>query len=153
MKRLLLLLCFFSVALTQDDAINALPTSPVKAELNPEHSIARTWNEMLLVAIRNDLARPTVHARNLFHSSALMYDLWRVFEDEAARPYLLGETLNEFDCDFDGFTGEKSDAALREAVSYAMYTLLRYRFAETYEVSTGLEWFMQDLGYDPYAGG
>ena len=151
MKLLLFFLCFFSVALTQDDAINALPTSPVKADIIEEHSIARTWNEMLLVAIRNDLARPTVHARNLFHSSALMYDLWQEFEDDAARPYLLGETLNDFDCTFKGFTGERSDAALREAVSYGMYALLRHRFSETYEVSTGLEWFMNDLGYDPYA--
>ncbi len=45
-------------------------------ELHPEDSIARSWNEVLLTAIRNDFARPTVHARNLFHSSMLMYDLW-----------------------------------------------------------------------------
>mgnify|MGYP005739841065 CR=1 FL=1 len=27
------------------------------------------WNELLLEAIRNDLARPNVHARNLHHFS------------------------------------------------------------------------------------
>ena len=27
-------------------------------------SVAREWNEILLEAIRNDFARPTVHARN-----------------------------------------------------------------------------------------
>ncbi len=41
---------------------------------NAQHSIARQWNEMVLEAIRADFARPTVHARNLFHTSAAMYD-------------------------------------------------------------------------------
>ena len=42
--------------------------------LSQNHSVARKWNEILLQSIRNDLARPTVHARNLFHISAAMYD-------------------------------------------------------------------------------
>ncbi len=33
------------------------------------------WNEMVLEAIRNDLARPNVHARNLHHFSAGQYAL------------------------------------------------------------------------------
>ena len=33
-----------------------------------QHSVARDWNEELLDAIRIDFARPTVHARNLFHA-------------------------------------------------------------------------------------
>ena len=43
-------------------------------------SVARLWNEVLLDAIRNDFARPTVHARNIFHISAAMYDAWAVFD-------------------------------------------------------------------------
>ncbi len=39
-----------------------------------EDSTERLWNEELLGAIRMDFARPTIHARNLFHSSVLMYD-------------------------------------------------------------------------------
>ena len=46
-------------------------------------SVARRWNELLLQAIRNDYARPTVHARNLFHVSAAMYDAWAAFDDVA----------------------------------------------------------------------
>ena len=42
------------------------------------YSVARLWNEVLLYSIRNDLARPTVHARNLFHVSAAMYDAWAI---------------------------------------------------------------------------
>jgi hypothetical protein len=41
-----------------------------------EHSVARQWNEEMLEAIRNDFARPVVHARNLYHTSAAMYDAW-----------------------------------------------------------------------------
>ena len=33
------------------------------------------WNEILLEAIRNDLARPNVHARNLHHFSTGQYAL------------------------------------------------------------------------------
>jgi len=47
------------------------------------YSIAREWNEQVLEAIRNDFARPTVHARNLFHTSIAMYDIWAVFDENA----------------------------------------------------------------------
>ena len=48
---------------------------------SPDHSIARRWNELLLESIRNDLARPVVHARNLFHISAAMYDAWSIWDE------------------------------------------------------------------------
>ncbi|MEM7736636.1 MAG: vanadium-dependent haloperoxidase [Deinococcota bacterium] len=137
----------FGLSQGADDS-NLSFLTPVVADINPEHSIARNWNEMLLTAIRNDLARPTVHARNLFHSSLLMYDLWAVFED-TARPYLLGQTQGDFTCDFAGYQGERSDEALREAISYGMYTLLDYRFYRVFDVVLGLEIFLSNLGYDP----
>ena len=43
-------------------------------------SVARRWNEVLLEAIRNDYARPTVHARNLFHFAAAIYDAWTLYD-------------------------------------------------------------------------
>ena len=52
-----------------------LATVPAAAQL----SVARQWNDELLDAIRNDLARPTVHARNLFHVSAATYDAWAAY--------------------------------------------------------------------------
>ena len=55
-----------------------------------KQSIARKWNEVILQSIRNDLARPTVHARNLFHISAAMYDAWAVFDNDA-KPYYLNQ--------------------------------------------------------------
>ena len=51
----------------------------LKENINPSdttHSIARKWIDILLESIRNDFARPPVHARNLFHISAMMYDIF-----------------------------------------------------------------------------
>ena len=45
-------------------------------------SVAHDWNEILLEAIRNDFARPTVHARNLFHHSIIAYDAWAAYEPQ-----------------------------------------------------------------------
>ena len=53
--------------------------SLIATQLQGQHSVARDWNEELLNAIRNDFARPTVHARNLFHSAVAMYDSWAIF--------------------------------------------------------------------------
>jgi len=46
-----------------------------------QYSTARVWNEMVLNAIRNDFARPTVHARNLFHTSVAMYDAFAAYDN------------------------------------------------------------------------
>ncbi len=62
--------------------------SPVADE--PEWTVARRWNEVLLNAIRRDLPAPTVHARNLFHTSAAMWDAWAAYDQEAAG-YLVTE--------------------------------------------------------------
>ena len=46
-------------------------------------SVARVWDEALLDAIRRDVPAPTVHARNLFHTSAAMWDAWAAYDPEA----------------------------------------------------------------------
>ncbi len=93
-----------------------------------QHSIAREWNELLLQSIRGDFARPTVHARNLWHSSILMYDLWAVFDDEA-ETYFLGKDIGGFSCNFTSFpTPSDIEAAREEAISFAVYRLLVHRF-------------------------
>ena len=68
-------------------------------ELAAQQSVARQWNETLLDAIRVDFARPTVHARNLFHTAIAMYDAWAVY-DEVADTYFLGKTLGGYTCAF-----------------------------------------------------
>jgi hypothetical protein len=122
------------------------------AQHAPSHSVARLWNEALLQSIREDFARPTVHARNLFHASILMWDSWAAYDD-AAQPYLLGGTPHGFVCAFDGVPAPTDVRSAREeAMSYAVYRLLSHRF----ELSPGREaaharfdQLMSELGYDP----
>ncbi|MCB0608364.1 MAG: T9SS type A sorting domain-containing protein [Lewinella sp.] len=119
--------------------------------LRAQHSVARLWNERLLDGIRTDLARPTVHARNLFHTSVAMYDAWAVYSPNA-EPYLLGKTVHGFSCALKPFPAPADvKAAQDEAVSFAVYRLLKHRF----ENSPGKENFykeidflMDSLGYD-----
>ena len=100
-----------------------------------QQSVARQWNEVLLEAIRNDFARPTVHARNLFHISAAMYDAWAVY-DETAETFFLGKTVGSYTYSFQGIEAPSNvEAAQTEAMSFAAYRLLKHRF----EISPGAE--------------
>lgn len=104
------------------------------------HSVAREWNELLLDSIRRDFARPTVHARNLYHTSAAMWDAWGAF-DELADQVLHQEKMSAVDV----------QAAREEAISYAMYRLLRHRFLlspAAIEMFPEYDLYMDDLGYD-----
>ena len=47
------------------------------------HSVARQWDEEALAAIRIDLPRPPVHARNLFYTSVAMWDAWAAYDSTA----------------------------------------------------------------------
>jgi hypothetical protein len=117
-----------------------------------EKSVARQWNEVLLEAIRNDFARPTVHARNLFQVSAAMYDAWTVFET-GATPYFLGQEVGGILVPFDGFSfdpASKQDLQ-REAISYTAYHLINHRFQESPDYSKTkqlLDDLFLELGYD-----
>lgn len=92
---------------------------------------AREWNEVLLFAIRNDLARPTVHARNLYHMSAAMYDAWAAY-DEKAKPFFLGNIHNDFLFEFEGVEPPQDIEAARElAISHACFNFLIHRFEQS----------------------
>ncbi len=94
-----------------------------------QHSIARLWNEALLESIREDFARPTVHARNLFHLSVAMYDAWAVY-DADAETFFLGRQLGTYTNTYTGIEIPiDTQQAQVEAISYACYRLLRHRFA------------------------
>ena len=115
------------------------------------HSVARLWNETLLEGVRHDFARPTVHARNLWHSSAAMYDAWAVYDDTAST-WLLGKTQFGFSCGLDDFNKPGDIQRAREqAISYAAYRIIRHRFA----LSPGVDLvdqeadaLMAELGFD-----
>lgn len=119
--------------------------------LHGQHSVARQWNDKVLFAISKDLARPTVHARNLFHTSVAMYDAWAVYSANA-ETYLLGKTVHGFNCPYHTVpTPANVKAAQEEAMSFAVYRLMHKRFA----LSPGwplilaeIDSLMMSLGYD-----
>ena len=82
-------------------------------------SVARTWNEAILDAIRRDIPAPTTHARNLFHLSAAMWDAWAAYDPKAD-----GYFVNE------KHTAPDVQAARETAISYAAYRLLLWRYAQ-----------------------
>ena len=121
------------------------------SSLESQNSIARNWNEELLEAIRNDYARPTVHARNLFHSSILMYDAWAIF-DEDAETIFLGKDFGGYTTIFNGIsTPVNPNEAIHEIISFAMYRLLTHRFANSPNAIISHEDFttlFESYGYD-----
>jgi hypothetical protein len=107
----------------------------------PAGSIARRWDEQILGAIRRDLPRPTVHARNLYHVSAGMWDAWAAY-DATADGTFVREKLS----------ATNVEAARREAVSYAAYRILRHRYAGAVGGAISVacfDSFLRSLGYDP----
>ena len=106
---------------------------------HPEWSVARRWNEVLLDAIRRDLPAPTVHARNLYHASAAMWDAWAAY-DSSARAVFVDEDQ----------TASDIEAARREAISYAAFRVLEARYIDSIGATETIPEFdrlMQDLCY------
>ncbi len=105
-------------------------------------TVARQWNEALLDAIRIDFPAPTVHSRNLYHSSAAMFDAWATFD-----PIAVGHFVTEKQ----SIDGLDVEAARNEAISFAAYRVLseRYTHSTAPEVSQNrFDQLMGDLGYD-----
>ena len=123
----------------------------VSLQASAQHSVARKWNEVLLEGIRNDYARPVVHARNLFHISAAMYDAWSAYEADAST-YLLGKTMNGYSCSYPGIDlPDDKVAAQEKAMSYAAYRIMAHRFANSplaFETFVFMDQLMLELGYD-----
>ena len=95
-----------------------------------EHSVAHEWSENLLEAIRNDFARPTVHARNLYHCSLAMYEIWSIYDTtNISEQILAGRNLDGVFCPLLEFPIDGDlQANKEEAISYAVYRIMRYRF-------------------------
>ena len=109
----------------------------------PAESVARQWNDALLDAIRVDTPRPTVHARNLFHTSAAVYDAWAAY-DPQSRGYLVDAPASA--------PGPDSQADREQTISFAAYRLLNHRFADSPGGPQALPAFdrlITRLGYDP----
>jgi hypothetical protein len=105
-----------------------------------QHSVARMWSDALLDSIRKDFARPTIHSRNLYHTSAAMWDAWAAFEPGTDQVFH-NETM----------IADDVQLAREEAISYAMYRILRHRFAlspAAIEMYPEYDMLMGELGYD-----
>lgn len=121
-------------------------TIVLPAPARGDETIARVWNEQLLDAIRNDTARPTVHARNLHHLSTAMYDAWAAYDSRA------GQVLHH-----ERASSADLGAARDEAISFAAYSLLKHRFVSgpagvgpgRIRAENQITVQMQALGYDP----
>lgn len=124
-----------------DGAMPPPVTCPAdQVDPEPTGSIARRWNEQILGAIRRDIPRPGVHARNLYHLSAAMWDAWASYDATADGVFFTERN-----------TATDVAAARDEAISHAAYGLLVHR----YEHQTGgpvsaacFTAFMGTLGYD-----
>ncbi len=113
------------------------------AAARAEESIARQWNEVLLEAIRNDFARPTIHARNLFHTTLAMWDVWAGYDRRASQVVHVERPRQPpaFVLDF----------VRDKAISYAAYRVLTSRFADSPGAKESLASFdalMAEHGYN-----
>ena len=93
-------------------------------------SVARLWDEAVLAAIRRDFPAPTVHARNLHHVSAAMWDAWSAFDADA-------------DAVFHSEKLERDNviSARRKAISYAAYRVASHRYAKAEGATASLARF------------
>lgn len=106
----------------------------------PARSMARFWDEAILEAIRTDMPKPTVHARNLYHLSAAMYDAWAIYDSQADGRYFQGTRVS-------GSARERD-----ETIAFAAYRILEARYLRAaFPDSTlaGLRVHMVSLGLDP----
>ncbi|MEQ8768965.1 MAG: vanadium-dependent haloperoxidase [Phycisphaerales bacterium] len=120
--------------------LNADGTYTSIAPRSESTSVARQWNEVLLESIRNDQARPTVHARNLYHVSAAMYDAWAAYDTVADQVFHQERQ-----------TAPDIQAARNEAISMAAYRVLLHRFQFSVAAPDALPLMnalMDTLGYD-----
>ena len=91
-------------------------------------SVARVWNDAMLELIRQVVPAPTVHARNLFHVSAAMWDAWAAYHP-TADGYYVTEKL----------TASDPKVARETAISYAAYRILLWRYETVSDLAAARE--------------
>ena len=104
-------------------------------------SVARTWNEQNLAAIRVDFPHPPAHARNLFHVSVAMYDAWAAYQTNAVG-YVYHQREN----------AANVATARDEAISHAAFRVLEHRYALSVNATNTLPALtnqLVNLGYNP----
>ncbi|MGI9605967.1 MAG: vanadium-dependent haloperoxidase [Acidimicrobiales bacterium] len=130
-RRILPLLPLLLAVMLLASACSNAPLASVCAD-DSGHSVARRWNEQLLDAIRRDTPSPTVHARNLFHVSAAMWDAWAAY-DEGATALFVDAPKRDI--------GPERDVT----VAYAAYTVLGRRYRNSVGGTESLAAFDAEL--------
>jgi len=117
-------------------AIAVLTTNIAQAQ----ESVVRDWNEAILNAIRNDLARPNVHARNLYHFTEGIYHLQLSTEGGA-----MGTMLSEVESWPDNpealIAIQNDETNFDHAVAAFGYRFIQLRYAQ----SPGWSFTLSDL--------
>lgn len=90
-----------------------------------EGSVARRWIEAVLDAVRRDLPAPTVHARNLYHLSAAMWDTWAAWSPGVGHALAIPPAPEE-----EIVSGPDASTARRLAVARAAHDVLADRYAD-----------------------
>jgi len=91
-------------------------------------SVARLWDDQTLDLIRQVVPAPTVHARNLFHVSAAMWDAWAAYDGTADGVFLTEKQR-----------ANDVTAAREAAMSYAAYRLLLWRYGTVSDLPVAAE--------------
>lgn len=127
---------------TSTSTTSSTSTSTTTSTSLPPPTVARRWNQAALDAIRLDTPRPAVHARNLFHLAAAMWDAWAAYDQtNTAVAYVRQERV----------TSATPEADRAQAISFAAYGVLKSRYAMAAGGQTSLARFgalMDQLGYD-----
>jgi hypothetical protein len=105
------------------------PACPTVAN-HPEWSVARRWDEALLDAIRRALPNPPVHARNLYHTAAAMWDAWAAYDPTASGLFVREKVQ-----------ASNVAAARNETISYAAYRVLSARYLKAVGADQSLSEF------------
>lgn len=103
-------------------------------------TIVQSWNDFQVNEIRMDNPNPPVHARNLFHGSALIYDIYCNFF-KSSSPYLFSQEVPDY----------PSIKDFESAVDFAMYTFIRNRYKQSRNYPNtlfDLQLYMLNRGYD-----
>jgi hypothetical protein len=91
-------------------------------------SVARKWNEVILLGVRNNFTRLITHAGNLLHISSAMFDAWSVHKPQA-KSFLLGSEVAKFPCPSVNFTLPEDVLRCQEqAIRLAAYWIIQHRF-------------------------
>jgi hypothetical protein len=124
------------------------PQEPAAAVCPPEivtrgahRSVARRWIEQTLSAIRLSIPEPGVHARNLFHLSLLMWNVWAADDSEQPSIWLQRPASG----------ARWTSGARDEAISYAAAALLRHRYGPTVagpRTDACVRAVLEDLGFE-----